>query len=111
LSTHATSEEKSDDSKTELQQVFRHFPKCSIKIPLGNFNTEFEREDIFEPTVGNESLHQDIDDNGVRTVKFATPKNSVVKSMMFPHRNMHKYTWTSPDGQNHNHIEHILIID
>jgi hypothetical protein len=28
---------------------------------------------------------------------------------MFPHRNIHKYNWTSSDGKIHNQIDHILI--
>ena len=32
-----------------------------------------------------------------------------VKSTMFQHQNIHKYTWKSPDGNNHNLIDHILI--
>jgi hypothetical protein len=67
------------------------------------------RENVFKLTIGNESLHQDSNDNGVRIVNFATSKNLVVKSTMFPHRNILKYTWTSPDGQTHNQIDYILI--
>jgi hypothetical protein len=80
-----------------------------MKILLGDFNAKVRRENIFKPTIGNESLHQDSNDNGVRIVNFATSKNLVAKSMMFPHRNFHKYTWTSTDGQNHNQIDHVLI--
>jgi hypothetical protein len=47
--------------------------------------------------------------NGVRVVNFATSKNLTVKSTMFPHRNIHKFTWTSPDGKTHNQIDYILI--
>jgi hypothetical protein len=63
-----------------------------MKILLGDFNTKVGRENIFKPTIGKESLHQDSNDNGVRIVKFATLRNLVVKSRMFPHRNIHKYT-------------------
>jgi hypothetical protein len=45
----------------------------------------------------------------LRVVKFATSKNLVVRSNMFPHHSIHKYTWTSPDGKKHNRIVHILI--
>ena len=57
-----------------------------MKILLGDFNAKVGRENIFKPTIGNESLHKDSNDNGVRIVNFATSKNLVVKSTMFPHR-------------------------
>ena len=113
LNVHAPSEDKSDDTKDsfyeELEQVFDHFPRYHMKILLGDFNTKVGRENMFKLTIGNESLHQDSNVNGVRIVNFATSKNLVVKSTMFPHRNIHKYTWTSPDGKTHNQIDHILI--
>jgi hypothetical protein len=55
-----------------------------MKILLGDFNAKVGREDALKPTTGNESLRQDSNDSGVRTVNFATSKNLVVKSMMFP---------------------------
>jgi len=113
LNVHAPSEEKSNGSKDsfceELEQVFDNFLKYHMKILLGDFNVKVGRENIFKPTIGNESLHQDSNDNGIRIVNFTTSKNLVVKNAMFPHRNIHKYSWTSPDGITHNQIYHILI--
>ena len=62
-----------------------------MKILLGDFNAKVGRENIFKPTIGNESLHQDSIDNGFRIVNFATLKNLVVKSTMFPHRDIYKH--------------------
>jgi len=80
-----------------------------MNILLGDFNAKVGRVNIFKPTTGNDSLHQDHNGNSVGTVNFATSKNLVVKSRMFPHRNIHKYNWTSPDGNTHYQIDHILI--
>ena len=80
-----------------------------MKILLRYFNAIVGREYFFKPKIGNESLHQDSNDNGVRKVNFTTSKNLVVKSTMFLYRNIHKYTCTSDDGKTHNQGEHILI--
>jgi hypothetical protein len=80
-----------------------------MKITSRDFNAKVGRENIFKPTIRNESLHEISNDNGVRVVNFATSKNIVVKSIMFPHRKIHKYTWTTPEGNTHNQIDHVLI--
>jgi hypothetical protein len=76
---------------------------------LGDLCAKVGREDSFKPTIGNESLHEISNDNGIRAVNFATSKNLTVNSTMFSHHNLHKYTCVSPDGKIHNQIDHILI--
>jgi hypothetical protein len=97
-----------DSFYEELVRVFDKFHKYHMKILLGGFSAKVGKEDIFKPTVGNESLHKVSNDNGVRLVNFAMSKNLRVKHTMFPHCNIHEYTWTSPDRITHNQIDHIL---
>jgi hypothetical protein len=72
-----------------------------MKILLGDFNAKVGKENIFEPTIGNESLYEVSNDSGITVVNFATSKKLVVKSTMFPHSKIRKYTWTSPEGNTH----------
>jgi hypothetical protein len=92
-----------------LERVFDKFPKYHMKILLGDFNAKVGREDTFKPTIGNESVHEISNDNGIRVVNFPTSRNLRVKSTLFPHRIVHKYTRTSPDGKTHNQIDHFLV--
>jgi hypothetical protein len=77
---------------------------------LGDLDSKVMRENIFKPTIGSDSLHHTSNDNDVRIVKLATSKNFVVKGTIFLHRNILKYTWTSPVGQSHDQIDQILIV-
>jgi hypothetical protein len=82
LNVHAPTEDKidgvKDSSYEELEHMFDKFHKYHMKILLGDFNAKVGREDIFKPTIGNESLHEISNDNGVRVVNFATSKNLIV---------------------------------
>jgi hypothetical protein len=80
-----------------------------MKILMGDFSAKVGREDTFIPTIGNESLHEANNDNGVRAVNFAISKNLIVQSTTFPHRDIYKHTWISPDGVAHNQMDHVLI--
>jgi len=46
-----------------------------LEILLGDFNAKVGIQNIFKPTIGNDSFHQDSNDNGVRIVNFATSEN------------------------------------
>jgi hypothetical protein len=64
-----------------------------MKILLGDFNAKVGRENIFKPIIGNESLHEVSNDNGVRVINVTTSKNLIVKSTTFSHHDIHKHTW------------------
>jgi hypothetical protein len=70
-----------------------------MKILLGDFNAEAAKKNNFKPTIENESLHEISNDSGPGVVNFSTSENLVVKSTMFPHRKIHKYSWPSPEGK------------
>jgi len=86
------SEEKSDVPKDsfyeELEKVFDHSANYLMKSLLGDFNAKVGRENIFTPIIWNE----DSNNNGVRALNFATTTNLELKSMMFVHQKIHKYT-------------------
>jgi exonuclease III len=79
LNVHAPCEDKGDDVKDSLYEVkgcvFDQFPWYDIKILLGYFNAKVGRENIFKPTIGNDSLHENCNDSGVRVVSFPTSKS------------------------------------
>jgi hypothetical protein len=62
LNVNAPTEDKTDDVRDsfyeELERVFDKFPKYHMKILLGDFSAKVGREDIFKPTIGNESFAQ-----------------------------------------------------
>jgi hypothetical protein len=63
--------------------VFDKFPKYYIKILLVDFNAKVGKEDIFKPTIWNESLHDNSSDKGIRVVNFAISKKSQSKNYDF----------------------------
>jgi hypothetical protein len=63
-----------------------------MKIILEHF---VGRENSFKLTILYVCLHQDNNDNGVTIVNFATSKNLVPKSTIYPHPDIHVGTQLS----------------
>jgi len=79
-----------------------------IKIILGDFNAKVGKEYIYKPTIGNESLHNETNNDRTKIIQFAISKGFNVRST-FPHKDIHKETWYSADGKTANEIDHVSI--
>ena len=60
VNVHAPTEDKDDDIKDsfyeEIERLFDHLSMYHMKILLGDFNAKVGRENIFQPTIGTESV-------------------------------------------------------
>lgn len=113
ISVYAPTEDKPQKEKEtfydDLESTINTLPNNNIHILLGDLNAKIGKETAFKPTIGLHSLHDITNDNGLRLIDLATGKGLVIKSTMFPHKNIHKGTWRSPDGSYTNQIYHVLI--
>jgi len=56
--------------------------------------------------VGRHGLGGQRSDNGERFIGFCAANNMAVTTTVFPYKDIHKYTWTSPDGRVRYQIDH-----
>ncbi|XP_015377026.1 PREDICTED: craniofacial development protein 2-like [Diuraphis noxia] len=113
INYYAPTEDKVDDIKEkfydELETEVNSLPTHSLKMIVGDFNAKIDREHIYRPIIEPDSLHKISNDNGTRLIHFATSQELTISSTYFPRKDIHKYTWVSPNGRVHNQIDHIMI--
>jgi hypothetical protein len=113
INAHAPTEEKEELEKEafyqKVEEVYDSCPSNDIKTVLGDWNAKVGREEIYQGLTGRHSMHLNTNNNGQRIADSAAAKNMVVSSTFFPHKEIHKQTWRSPDGKNNHQIGHILI--
>ena len=58
--------------------------------------------------MGRQSIGE-MNNNGERFYELCSENNLIIGGTTFQHKDIHKYTWTSPDGKTRNQIDHIII--
>ena len=115
---HAPTCEKTKEIKEEFynlleQNMYKihinHLARSDIRIILGDFNAKVGKQSIYKPTIDNENLHNETNNNGIKMIQFTISKCLNVRSTMFPHKDIHKETWYSADGRTANQTDHALI--
>lgn len=98
--TEESEVEEKDAFYDLLGKIVDDCPRADIKIILADFNAKIGRERVHCPTIGTHSLLDESNGNGLRLI--AASKWLVVESALFPHKDSHKATWTSPNGSTSN---------
>ena len=106
--TDSNTEEIKEEFYNLLEQNINQMATSDIKIILGDFNANVGKENMYKLTIGNESLHNETNNNRIKIIQFAVSKGLNVRST-FPHKDIHRGTWYSADGRTANQTDHILI--
>ncbi|CAG4945247.1 unnamed protein product [Colias eurytheme] len=107
--TNVASEEDKDDFYSALQQTMSNIRKQDIVIVMGDLNAKVGNNNLnCEKHMGQQGLGTR-NDNGERFVEFCQNHNLVIGGTLFPHKDIHKYSWLSPDGVTRNQIDHLAI--
>ncbi len=108
---YAPTEEAEEEVKNEfyeaLQSKVSQVPKQDMLIVAGDFNAKVgQNNDGYESIMG---LHGcgTRNENGEKLVDFCQENKLVIGGTIFPHKDIHKFTWISPDRRTQNQIDHV----
>ena len=108
--TNEADDEVKDDFYEQLQKIVDEVPRHDMLLVIGDWNAKVGEQQLGEEgIIGKFGMTGERSDNGERFVSFCTLNNLAIASTMFPHKQIHRYTWTSPNGHYHNQIDHVAI--
>ncbi|KAK2716635.1 hypothetical protein QYM36_006945 [Artemia franciscana] len=91
--------------------VSKHIQRHDMVKFHGDFDTKAGNGISYCPEVLGPCGIGDRNENGALLIDFASINVHLTCGTEFRHKNIHKYTWTSPDGKTRNQIDHFLIND
>lgn len=84
-------------------------PRGDIKIVMSDLNTKVGSDKYNLERVMGRNVIGVRNSNDNLFVEFCSNHNLVIGGTLFPHKDIHKTTWMSPDNRTRNQIVHIII--
>ena len=107
--TNDSDEEDKEDFYSQLQAEVGKAPRHDLLVVMGDLNAKVGSDNTdYERVMGKHGMGTR-NDNGERLVEFCAMNNLVIGGTLFTHRDIHKLTWTSPNGRDKNQIDHLMI--
>ncbi|CAH8466653.1 unnamed protein product [Schistosoma haematobium] len=107
--TNDYNEDAKDQFYNRLQSIVEKCPTKDLTILMGDFNAKVGTDNTgYEDIIGRHGLGER-NENGERFANLCAFNKLVIGGTIFPHKRIHKTTWTSPDHSTQNQIDHICI--
>nr|KAG5699610.1 hypothetical protein BaRGS_000726 [Batillaria attramentaria] len=107
--TNVADEEEKENFYEQLQAVLDKAPRRDLKILMGDLNAKVGTDNTDRELIMGKHGTGTQNENGELFTEFCTTNDLVIGGTIFPHKTIHKTTWTSPDGRTVNQIDHITI--
>ncbi|PVD37105.1 hypothetical protein C0Q70_04099 [Pomacea canaliculata] len=107
--TNAADEEEKEDFYISLQSMLDCTPGRYLKIIMGDINAKEGDDNTNRGLMMRRHCVGTCSENGELFTDFCAFNDHVIGGAVFPHKSIHKATWTSPDGQTENQIDHITV--
>ena len=93
----------------QLQAVLDKTPKRDIKIVMGDMNAKVGSDNTGRELIMGRHGTGNQNENGEMFTEFCAFNDLVIGGTLFPHKDIHKTTWISPNRKTENQIDHITI--
>ena len=107
--TNEADEEDKDTWYEQLQLAVFKVPQDDLLMIVGDMNANVEADNTNCVRAMGKHGYGVINDNGERLVDFCLNNGCVIGGTIFPHKNIHKLTWRSPDDTTVNQIDHFIV--
>ena len=104
--TSNAEEAEGDRFYEDLQDLLELTPKKDVLFIIGDWNAKVVSQET--PGVTGKFGHGVQNEVGQRLIEFCQENALVIANTLFQQHKRRLYTWTSPDGQHRNQIDHIL---
>ena len=113
IQCYSPTNDATEDAKTsfyeELQSVVDRVPRRDILLLMGDLNAKVKVDNAGRgEAMGQQGIGQ-MNENGELLADFCIINRLVIGGTLFPHKQLHKSTWVSPDGRTTNQSDHIAI--
>ena len=108
--TNDVEEEEKDKFHDQLGEVISQVKRHDMLVLTGDMNAKVGNNPSgLERVMGKHGLGSIRNDSGERLIELCDFNGLIITSTLFPHKDIHKQTWVSPDGKTVNQTDHTLI--